>query len=295
MYMVCYVCVGNGAGTTEERRGLESSSKNICKTLQRIGVDAKILLINDWNIKLPPCDFVFNLCDNNEGLPDSFINFTEYLEKQEIKYTGNTSACFKKHYDKCSWSDFFQIKRHLPQRGKSFSLTFCFKTIIMKHRYNHGSLYPINVYKGLLNFKANQQLKTKEFFYEQFIIGKEITVSCLPNGTFYVGEHKQTESEILDFQNKWRASTNITPPILSSKELGQIEQMVRDVKNALDVTSYMRLDLRIDSKGALYLIDINPNCSLDPRGSFCRVLKLYNITPEKAIYSISSNFLGTYL
>ena len=286
--MVCCICVGNGAGTQEELQGLKSSSKSVHQALLNQGIKSKIVLIKDRDIKIPKCDFVFNLCDNDEGHPDSFINFTEYLENHNISFTGSSSETFKLHYDKYNWSSYSQITPRAPQRGTTFSFKNCFKPVIVKHRYNHGSLQFIKTYSNLLHFEIFNQLKTKNYFWEQFIKGKELTVACLPDNTFFISERKQDTTTIIDFHNKWHFSSALVIPALTKNVAESIEQMIVDVRSAFKITSYMRLDLRMDTTGKIYLIDINPNCSIDPNGTFCRTLRLYNITYEKVIHMIYS-------
>jgi len=293
--MVCCVCVGRGAGTLEERRGLESSSKSVCKVLQKKGITAKIVIIDNNNTQIPRCDFVFNLCDNDGGNPDSFIHFTKYLETNNILFTGNTFESFNLHYDKYNWSTYFQIKRHLPKRGVTFSYKDCFTPIILKHRFSHGSLHPIKTYKTFLYPESFSLLKTGNYYWEHFIEGKELTVACLPNNKYYISERKQEDSTVLNFENKWKNSSELTMSFITDSIKERIERIIIDVRAALNITSYMRLDLRVSSTDQIFLIDINPNCSLDPNGAFCKTLRIYNISYERVIYMLSSNFLGTCL
>jgi D-alanine-D-alanine ligase-like ATP-grasp enzyme len=295
MYMICCVCVGHGAGTIEELRGLENSSKNVCKALRKQGITTKTIIVDSNNTSIPDCDFVFNLCDNDEGHPDSFIQFTKYLEEKHIPYTGNTLKCFQLHHDKLNWSNFSQIKKYLPLRGDKFSFKSCFKPIIIKHRFSHGSLYPIKTFKNFLHLEVYNSLKTKNYYWENFIEGKELTVSCLPNGDYYISVRKQSNIMVLDFKNKWHGTSELVMPFLTKSTKERIESIVNNVRAALSINSYMRLDLRINSAEQVYLIDINPNCSLDPNGSFCKTLNNFNISYEKAIYIISNSFLGTCL
>ena len=64
--------------------------------------------------------------------------------------------------------------------------------------------------------------------------------------------------------------------------------MIEDIKRALYITSYMRLDVRKYGDN-LYLIDINPNCSLDAAGSFVKILELNNISYKTLIQNIIKN------
>ena len=288
--MHCVICVGEGAGTKEELNGLKNSSATIESTLSEIGISSSIYIIKqNCPINIPRCDFVFNLCDNDEGYIDSFINFTTFLERKGIPYTGNTSTCFRACQDKLSWSKNSVMKTYFPVRSNN--LQGISIPCIIKHRYNHGSLFPMHVIndkKDSLHYNS----VTEDYFYEEFITGKELSISCLLNETPLIGIRCFDDGDVLDFQTKWQVGVGVERYTLSNDDFRYITQMVHDIRTYLNVNSYMRLDLRMSKNNNLYLIDINPNCSLDPQGSFCTILAQYNINYKLTIESIVFKLLN---
>jgi D-alanine-D-alanine ligase-like ATP-grasp enzyme len=283
--MHCVICVGEGAGTKEELNGLRRSSVAVKRALIELGISAEIHIVRD-TANIAKCDFVFNLCDNDENYFDSFINFTSFLERINMRYTGNKSRCFKVCYDKLKWSESSLLKKYFPLRSDSlFEMSL---PCIVKHRYNHGSLCPIYVINcetdliNLTNDRAN-------YFYEEFINGKEISVSCLPNHEPLCGVRSVEHEKILDFQTKWHGAVGIEKYTLSIEQNNYITKMVKDIRCALHVDSYMRLDLRISSNGELHLIDINPNCSMDQEGAFSSILSLHDISYKNIVEFIVSS------
>lgn len=280
--MHCVICVGEGAGTKEELNGLKRSSVAVKQSLSELGITSTICVIKDVIRCIPKCDFVFNLCDNDEGYFDSFISFTTFLEQNNIPYTGNTSTCFKNCADKLRWSDNLLLKKYLPPRSdKIHNLTL---PCVIKHRYNHGSLYPVQVIED--NTCALHLLDNAEYFLEEFIKGEELSVSYLQGYKPRIGIRNLKHEEILDFQAKWSGKISIKRYDLKEEDYNYIVQMVNIIKNSLDVNSYMRLDLRLCTNGTLYLIDINPNCSLDPSGSFSEIFSQYKTDYTAIIKSI---------
>jgi len=285
--MHCVICVGEGAGTTEELNGLKRSSAAVKQSLSELGITSTICVIKGIIKHIPKCDFVFNLCDNDEGYFDSYISFTTFLEQNNILYTGNTSTCFKNCANKLRWSDHLLLKKYLPLRSdKIHNLTL---PCIIKHRYNHGSLYPVQVIED--NTSALPLLDNAEYFLEEFIKGEELCVSYLQGHKPRIGIRDLKHEEILDFQTKWSGKIGIKRYDLKEEGYNYIVQMIDNIKNVLDVNSYMRLDLRLNTNGTLYLIDINPNCSLDPCGSFSEIFSQYKIDYTSIIKSIVIDLL----
>lgn len=287
--MHCVICVGEGAGTKEELNGLRRSGVAVKRALIELGISAEIYIVRD-TVNIPKCDFVFNLCDNDENYFDSFINFTSFLESNNVPHTGNTSSSFRACYDKLKWSENVVLKNYFPKR--SDNIQDVFTPCIVKHRYNHGSLFPIHILDNKTHdtFSIN---KTDDYFYEEFIKGKELSVSCLPGRSPYVGERDLNQERILDFQTKWHGNVGIKKHILSAENYRDIQQLTNDIRNILHIKSYMRLDLKIDLCDRVFLIDINPNCSMDPNGAFSSILALYGINYQASIKSIVTDLMLT--
>lgn len=287
--MLCCICVGKGAGTEEEHNGLKNSVRSVSRCLNEQGIDNVTYVVNQLPVQVPHCDFVFNLCDNDEGTPDSFINFTTYLEENKIPYTGNTSNCFQTCYDKLNWS-VSGLKAKMPYRTNNPNeLVDYYSPYVLKHRYNHGSLYPIVKVNNINDENVIAKLKSNEYFCEQFIKGKEISISCLPGYRPRGGIRLLNSNDMLDFQTKWHKHIDIKRYEFTEEEVEKINQLLEEVKLKFNINSYMRLDIRLDKNGKAYLIDINPNCSLDSSGAFCKILAEHNVSYSAIIKSILIN------
>lgn len=288
------VAVGSGAGTKEETIGLQNASCKIIECLKSNNIDAFIHRVNEHEISIPKCDAVFNLCDNNFGKKDSFISYTSLLEKNKFKYTGNRLSCFKKYNNKLKWSSYPQTAKYLPYRTDSFNdvKTFLDCNFIIKHKFNHGSLsLPSKCIFKQANSTVKSLLNSGLYFCEEFVEGPEISVAYLPGFKPMFGIKQLPCNQILDFDIKWNGNIETKPLNLNNEDESFVNNMVYDIKKSFNITSYMRLDLRKYNNN-FYLVDINPNCSLDNAGSFLKILNLNNISYNAAIKTILLNDLG---
>ena len=282
------VVVGTGAGTQEEALGLLNASKSVVEALTELKYNPFIHEASNTEALIPECDFVFNLCDNNEGCADSFASYTSLLEQAKMPYTGNQLKCFKKYSNKLKWSNNLCIAKYMPFRTNNIHLVKLLDCpFIVKHICNHGSLSPIQKFKTINN-TVQDFLDTGEYFCEEFIEGQEISIAYLPGFKPMYGVKNIQTTSILDFKAKWTGGITTAIYRPTSSEEQQIIEMIEDIKRALYITSYMRLDVRKYGDN-LYLIDINPNCSLDAAGSFVKILELNNISYKTLIQNIIKN------
>lgn len=287
------VAVGSGAGTNEETLGLQNASLKILKCLKQNKIDSFIHKVSDSKISVPVCDAVFNLCDNNYGKQDSFISYSALLEKNKMPYSGNKLNCFKKINNKLTWSSYPAVAKYLPFRTDKFNeVGFMECKFIVKHKFNHGSLsLPAKCIFSKPNDRVKSLLNTGQYYCEQFISGPEISVAYLPGFKPMFGIKELQADKILDFNTKWNGGVETKLLNLNFDDERFINNMIKDIKKSFNITSYMRLDLRIDNNN-LYLVDINPNCSLDEAGSFLKILNLNNISYNAAIKTILFNDLN---
>jgi len=287
------VAVGSGAGTKEETLGLQNASLKIFECLKQSKINTFIHQVNEAKISVPNCDAVFNLCDNNNGKQDSFISYSTLLEKNKIPYTGNKLKCFKKINNKLTWSSHPSVAKYLPFRTDMYNeISFMECKFIIKHKFNHGSLsLPSKCIFNKPNDKIKSLLNSGNYYCEQFILGPEISVAYLPGFKPMFGIKELPNDKILDFNTKWNGGVETKLYNLNHEDEQYINRMVEDIKNSFNITSYMRLDLRKFNNN-YYLVDINPNCSLDEAGSFLKILKLNNISYGATIKNILINDLN---
>ncbi len=119
---------------------------------------------------------------------------------------------------------------------------------------------------------------------ERFIDGREIYVPllgnrprhALPLSEISFGAAFDGHPRVLSYTAKWDATSPecIDSPSKLITLSASLEKKCVDVAiaafEALDCRDYGRVDLRVDSTGQPYVIDINPNCDLHPQAGYAR-------------------------
>ena len=119
---------------------------------------------------------------------------------------------------------------------------------------------------------------------ERFIEGREIYVPLLGNGprsALPLSEIKfrgvfDEKPRIVSYKAKWDVESDeyAGSPSELTELPAEIEKRCVEVAmaafEALECRDYGRVDLRVDSSGQPYVIDINPNCDLHPQAGFAR-------------------------
>lgn len=114
---------------------------------------------------------------------------------------------------------------------------------------------------------------------EEFLPGKEYSVSCLGNGPFTplgvsVIDYKLWNEgyPYLDYGSKWDPSSpmyNLIPVPVRGGEGKRAERIAVAAGKTLGCRGYFRVDLR-EKNGKLYVIDVNPNPDMGAEGGFLR-------------------------
>ena len=119
---------------------------------------------------------------------------------------------------------------------------------------------------------------------ERFVDGREIYVPLLGNRPRHAlplteivfGAAFEGRPRVLGYTAKWdpESAECIDSPSKPAALSASLEKKCVDVAlaafDALDCRDYGRVDLRVDSSGQPYVIDINPNCDLHPQSGFAR-------------------------
>ena len=119
---------------------------------------------------------------------------------------------------------------------------------------------------------------------ERFIDGREIYVpllgnrprNALPLSEITFGAAFEGRPRVLGYTAKWDATSPlcIDSPSKTVTLSAALEKKCVDIAlaafAALDCRDYGRVDLRVDSAGQPYVIDINPNCDLHPQAGYAR-------------------------
>ncbi len=120
---------------------------------------------------------------------------------------------------------------------------------------------------------------------EKFVEGRELNVALFGFPNARVLPLQEIDFSALDagaprivtYDAKWKTGSRDdigTRPVILPHLPAAIATRVRRVAaaafEALGLRDYGRIDVRVDSSGAPYVIDVNPNCDLSPNAGFTR-------------------------
>jgi D-alanine-D-alanine ligase len=122
---------------------------------------------------------------------------------------------------------------------------------------------------------------------QEYVSGREISVSflgyptprVLPLGEISFDTSVEGSPEILTYAAKWHpdsvdfVTTKPVAAALSPTEMRKLAACGRRAFSALGLRDYGRVDLRVDSTGEPWVIDVNPNCDLSHDGGFMRAAR----------------------
>lgn len=129
--------------------------------------------------------------------------------------------------------------------------------------------------------KAISEGFTKEVLVEEYIDGREFTVSVIGNkgnwNVLPIVEQKfdflpKGMNKIASFELKWEYEDSLKdlkdaydcPAKLTDSERNNVEETSKQICDLLDVREVARIDFRLNDKGALYFIEINTLPGINP-------------------------------
>lgn len=235
-------------------------------------------------------DLVFNMVQyfNNDRRGEIYI--PSILDVMGIRYTGPSSYGIMLTNDKKLCKDVLR-QNGLPvpectevfkgEKIKAAALKF---PVIVKPNFGGASdcisrnsivRSPAQLDKAMQTiFKAGYL----SVVIESFIAGKEVIVALVGNGgnveTYHPREVVFNESmkgegiitKQIKERKKTRQKSNIysRPLKASAKKREYIRQIAAKAFSVLKMSDYARLDMRMDDKGDVYIVDVNCNCNLRP-------------------------------
>ena len=226
-------------------------------------------------------DIALNLCDGAEGENRPGIEIVHLLEKLNIPFTGAASdfyepsreamkiSCFK---SKINYPRSILIER-VDDDSQLNEIVF---PSIVKHPNSYNS---IGLTRDSVVYNYNDlmiQLKRMlEMFgsalIEEYIDGNEYTALVVENPENNKEPIVFTPMQIVfpegerfkHFDLKWaRHSSMKYIPVDNEKISETIKRMSSDMFLEMKGSGYARCDLRANSNGDLFMLEINPNCSI---------------------------------
>lgn len=258
-------------------------------------------------------DLVFNLCESINGDAANEIAVVETLEQLNVPFTGNGSKALFYALNK------FECNQKMAMADIPVPHSFLIDTLsdldglVLKH-----SKYIIkpNDEDGSTCIDENSvvenivELETKvrslfehgerSLIIQEFIGGREINFAFLGSSEnihwctseIIFDPHYSAKNNILCYASKWSPESDHfkrskSQPMILTEELK--EKLMFSVSNAakvLGIESYARIDFKVDELGQPYIIDVNPNCDLDPSAGMALANNFVAVSYEQLIKSI---------
>ncbi|MFH1837542.1 MAG: hypothetical protein ABH862_05480 [Candidatus Omnitrophota bacterium] len=279
-----------------------STESSICKALKELGHEVDMLGIYDdidlvsQRAKENRPDVVFNLTEIFFGKAHLDKNIPSFLELLGIPYTGCGPAglmiCNNKAITK-------EILAYHRMKIPGFNIFHKGKKVWRPKRLNFPIMVkPVNeeASTGIsqASFVENEKDLTErvKFIHEKFnmaalaeeyIDGRELYLSIFGQKrlkTFPVREMKFTqvsddEPKLATYKAKWdkkyRKKWGIKNEFAGRLPDGVLERVIKNCKKAykaLHIDGYGRFDLRLNSKGEIFILEANANPSLDREDEF---------------------------
>ncbi len=244
-------------------------------------------------------DLVFNIAESFAGKSALESNVAALLNLLSLHYTGSSPAGLILAGDKTL------TKKVLTFHG---ILTAKFATVfrgsvdwageiqfplILKPPQEDASLgitqkSIVNDIKELLNTMSSLQDEYQgPVLAEEFIDGREFYVGVIGNSDVkalpimemdFTG-YPEGKPKIASWEAKWgdegdekgaefEGTKSVFPTDVSDELAARMQQVAIDAFNALRLRDYARVDLRVNAKEEIYVIEVNPNCYLEQSAEF---------------------------
>lgn len=261
-------------------------------------------------------DVVFNLCERMWDDSWGEILMAHMLEINEISFTGSDPKALwlALNKDKTktilnlfgirtpSFKLFATEKNALDVRGPQSNDDLNFPVII-KPNLEDGSLGidSSSVVWDIKSLRKKVRAMIKEFkrpvIVEEYIDGREFNVSILGDTALAVGEVefklRQEEPKVVTYKAKWDRDSNeykhtitVCPANLNKKTERRIKDIALKATRAIGCRDYARVDMRMDSLGKIYVIEVNPNPDISPESGFSKALKAAGLSYEAFVNQV---------
>ena len=244
-------------------------------------------------------DLVFNIAESFRGVSALESNVAALLNLVGLGYTGSSPAGLILAGDKTLTKKVLTFHGILTAR---FATVFRGSVdwageidfpLILKPPQEDASLgitqksIVSDVQELLQTMSSLQQEYQGPVLAEEFIDGREFYVGVLGNSDVkalpvmemdFTG-YPEGKPKIASWEAKWgddgdergeefAGTKSVFPSDLSEDLTGSLQKVAIDAFNALRLRDYARIDLRMNAKEEIYVIEVNPNCYLERKAEF---------------------------
>ncbi len=260
---------------------------------------------------------VFNLFEGFDEQPESEATIASYLAELGITHTGCPSSVLAVALDKARTKAMleaagittprYQVLQ--PETVSPFHLTFPCIVKPCGQDASHG-MNSENVVRDIAQLEKQVSRISQQFggkaLVEEYVDGREFNITVWGNGepsvlpiTEIVYSLPPGLPNILTFAAKWergsiyfKSTKPVCPAKISPELRSSIEHVAMSVFRLLHCSGYLRLDMRVDSRGQPNVFDVNPNPDIDRGTGAARQARAAGMTYTQFIGNIVQLALG---
>lgn len=271
-------------------------------------IEPVILSLKEFNP-----DVVFNLCECVYGKASLEMSIPALLELFRIPYTGSPPLTLGLCLDKGKVKDILTSHGMLTPQYKIFeegtpALRGNLFPLIVKPLREDGSLGISKESVVYNNEDLNRQIQyiltkyRQPALVEKFIDGRELNVGLMErNGGVEVlaiseidySEFPDGIPKICGYEAKWvpesieyQKSKPICPAPLEWVLQKRVEYLAIKAFKLFGCRDYARVDMRVDSEGRIYILEVNPNPDISPQSGMFRSILARGLTYTEFINHI---------
>lgn len=272
-----------------------SDTRAVHQALEKIGYQVTCLPLSPplqpalSQLKSIKADIIFNLFEGFDSQPETEAIVADFLSRLDIPYTGCHSTALCLALDKAAMKVHLQLagidtpnyQVLTPDALHLFAMDF---PCIVKPCSEDGSagICEESVVYDLTSLEKQVKMTSERFrgkvLVEELLNGREFNVMVLgtnPPTTLPISEIvyslPEAKPAILTFAAKWdpeslyfKHTTTHCPANIDYKLQQNIIATSLAAFEILGTRGYVRIDLRLDSKGNLKVIELNPNPDISP-------------------------------
>lgn len=262
-------------GSSSEREISLQSGQGVYEAIYNLGYESDLIDFKDLsNLKeLKIYDFIFIVLHGFEGEGGKL---QKDLEDLNILYSGSgPEACSKTWNKKITKKILKENNINTPisisvekfsyqvaENGLNIPLYDCFRPfnyLFLKPDADGSSIdiFKISDDESLKNAYKNCTNRKRGFLFEEYIEGRELTVTIINQECFPPIEIV-TKNEFYDYDAKYISDDTLhIQAELSSDELKDIKSISLDAFNTLGCKGWARIDLLQNNDGKFYVIEVN--------------------------------------
>jgi len=253
-------------------------------------------------LKVLNADVIINLCEAFAGHPRLESNVASAFELMRIAFTGNDSRTLALCLNK------FKTKAVLKSCGlptapamlmdaPDAKLEIPFPVIVKPNREDASLGITPDSVCGDAEALQKQVQRILEIYdqpalVEAYIEGREFNVAvydldkpeALPVSEIDFGQMPEGQPHILSYEAKWltdaaiyQASLPVCPAPIDDALRAKLQETAVKAFLAVECRDYARVDFRMDKKGRIFVLEVNPNPDISLNAGYARALNAAGI------------------